>query len=74
MKEIKLQVSNISTGQWSTLLVELNNMSKTWRRFGPDIRLQDTSINQIIAAGQVKNSSRKLQATSRKRHKLAMFI
>ena len=74
MKESKLQVSNISTGQWSTLLLELNNMSKTWRRFGPDIKLQATSINKIIAACQVKNSSRKLQATSRKRHKLAMFI
>jgi len=74
MKEIKLQVSNISTGQWSTLLLELNNMSKTWRRFGPDIKLQATSINKIIAAGQVKNSSRKRQAASRKRHKLAMFI
>ena len=66
MKEIKLQVSNISTGQWSTLLLELNSMSKTWRRFGPDIKLQATSVERIIAAGQVK-------ATSRKRQALATF-
>ena len=66
MKEIKLQVSNISTGQWSTLLLELNSMSKSWRRFGPDIKLQATSIERIIAAGQVK-------ATSRKRQALATF-
>ena len=64
MKEIKLQVSNISTGQWSTLLLELNNMSKTWRRFGPDIKLQAASVERIIAAGQVKASSRKRQAAS----------
>ena len=66
MKEIKLQVSNISTGQWSTLLLELNSMSKSWRRFGPDIQLQATSVERIIAAGQVK-------ATSRKRQALATF-
>tara|TARA_R100001594_G_scaffold4805_1_gene16021 strand:- start:590 stop:793 length:204 start_codon:yes stop_codon:yes gene_type:complete len=66
MKEIKLQVSNISTGQWSTLLLELNNMSKSWRRFGPDIKLQAASIERIIAAGQIK-------ATSRKRQEKATF-
>jgi hypothetical protein len=64
MKEIKIQVSNISPGQWSTLLLELNSMSKSWRRFGPDIKLQAASITRIIAAGQVKASSRKRQAAS----------
>tara|TARA_R100000808_G_C2047177_1_gene84207 strand:- start:288 stop:494 length:207 start_codon:yes stop_codon:yes gene_type:complete len=62
MKEIKIQVTNISPGQWSTLILELNNMSKSWRRFGPDIKLQAASITRIIAAGQVKASSRKRQA------------
>ena len=66
MKEIKIQVSNISTGQWSTLLLELNSMSKSWKKFGPDIKLQAASIDRIIAAGQVK-------ATSRKRQALATF-
>ena len=69
MKEIKLQVSNISTGQWSTLLLELNSMSKSWRRFGPDIQLQATSVERIIAAGQVKATSRKRQAASYKPRK-----
>ena len=66
MKEIKLQVSNISTGQWSTLLLELNSMSKSWRRFGPDIKLQAASITRIIAAGQVKATSRKQRLTGSK--------
>ena len=66
MKEIKLHIKNISPGQWSTLILELNNMSKSWRRFGPDIQLQAASVERIIAAGQVK-------ATSRKRQALATF-
>ena len=47
MKEIKIQVSNISPGQWSTLLLELNSMSKSWRRFGPDIKLQAQKKPQL---------------------------
>ena len=69
MKEIKIQVSNISSGQWATLLLELNSMSKSWRRFGPDIKLQATSIERIIAAGQMKATSRKRQAASYKPRK-----
>ena len=69
MKEIKLQVSNISTGQWSTLILALNNMSRSWKRFGPDIKLQATSIERIIAAGQMKATSRKRQAASYKPRK-----
>ena len=69
MKEIKLQVSNISTGQWSTLILELNNMSRSWKRFGPDIKLQATSSERIIAAGQMKATSRKRQAASYKPRK-----
>ena len=69
MKEIKLQVSNISTGQWSTLILELNNMSRSWKRFGPDIKLQATSIERIIEAGQMKATSRKRQAASYKPRK-----
>jgi hypothetical protein len=66
MKEIKIQVTNISPGQWSTLLLELNSMSKSWRRFGPDIKLQAASITRIIAAGQVKATSRKQRLTGSK--------
>ena len=64
MKEIKLHIKNISPGQWSTLILELNNMSRSWRRFGPDIQLQAASVERIIAAGQVKATSRKRQASA----------
>ena len=71
MKQVTLKVSNCSVGQWSTLLLELNLMKTSWKRFGPRIELQAPSIKQVIAAG---TSNHRPQASSRKRHKLAMFI
>ena len=70
MKQVTLKVNNCSVAQWSTLLLELNIISKNWKRFGPEIELQAPSIERILKAGQ----SNKPQATGRKRHKLAMFI
>jgi hypothetical protein len=56
--------------QWSTLLLELNLVSKNWARFGPKIELQAPSIGHIIKIG----TSNKPQASSRKRHNMARFI
>ena len=70
MKQVTLKVSNCSVAQWSTLLLELNLISKTWARFGPRIELQAPSINRILSAG---TTNHKPQAPSRKRHNMAMF-
>ena len=70
MKQVTLKVSNCSVAQWSTLLLELNLVSKNWARFGPRIELQATSIKRIVAQG----TSNKPQAPSRKRHNMARFI
>jgi len=70
MKQVTLKVSNCSVAQWSTLLLELNIVSKSWARFGPRIELQAPSIKQVIAAG----TSTKRQASSAKRHNMARFI
>ena len=43
MKQVTLKVSNCSVGQWSTLLLELNLMGKSWKKFGPEIELQAPS-------------------------------
>jgi len=69
-KQVTLKVSNCSGAQWSTLLLELNIVSKNWARFGPKIELQAPSIKRILDQG----TSNKPQAPGRKRHKLAMFI
>jgi len=70
MKQVTLKVSNCSVGQWSTLLLELHSMSRSWKRFGPRIELQAPSIKQVITAG----TSTKRQASSNKRHNMARFI
>ena len=70
MKQVTLKVSNCSVAQWSTLLLELNIMAKSWERFGPRIELQAPSIKRILSQG----TSNKPQAPSRKRHNMARFI
>ena len=69
MKQVTLKVSNCSQAQWSTLLLELNIMAKSWARFGPRIELQAPSIKRILDHG----TSNKPQASSSKRHNMAMF-
>ena len=64
MKKVTLKVSNCSVGQWSTLLLELHGVSKNWKKFGPRIELQASSIKRILDHG----TSNKPQAPSRKRH------
>jgi len=64
MKKFTIEVSNCSVAQWSTLLLELNLMSKAWAKFGPEIELQAPSIKRILDHG----TSNKPQAPSRKRH------
>ena len=70
MKQVTLKVSNCSVAQWSTLLLELNLMTKSWARFGPEIQLQAPSVKRILDQG----TSNKPQAPSRKRHNIARFI
>jgi len=69
MKQVTLKVSNCSVAQWSTLLLELNLMAKSWARFGPEIELQAPSVKRILDHG----TSNKPQASSRKRHNMALF-
>jgi len=50
-KKITLTVSNISSKQWSSLVLELNLMRKAWARFGPIIKLSTFSLDKIVRAG-----------------------
>ena len=58
-KELKIKVKNISIGQWSTLLLELNLIAKSWKKFGVEMKLQAPSIERIIKIG----TSNKRQAS-----------
>jgi len=50
-KKITLTVSNISSKQWSSLVLELNLMRKAWTRFGPIIKLSTFGLDKIVRAG-----------------------
>ena len=51
MKTITLNVDGISQSQWSTFILELNLMKKTWTRYGVEVQLKAPNINKIISQG-----------------------
>ena len=55
MKEINIKVKNISQKQWSLLLVELNLVSRNWRRFGPIMDIKARNFDKIIKWGKKKH-------------------
>ena len=60
MKQVTLKINKINTGQWSTLLLELNLIAKAWKKAGINIELQAPSLKRILEAG----TSNKPQAPS----------
>ena len=55
MKEVNIKVSNISAKQWANLLLELNLVKSSWRRFGPNIRIKAKNFDKIIKWGKKVN-------------------
>ena len=55
MKEVNIKVSNISNKQWASLLLELNLVKSSWRRFGPDIEIKAKNFDKIIKWGRKKH-------------------
>jgi len=54
MKEVHIKVSNISQKQWTDLLLELNLVRSSWKRFGPDIKIKARNFDRIIKWGRIK--------------------
>jgi len=48
MKEIKIKVSNISQKQWINLVVELNLVKETWRKYGPKLDIKAKDFDRIM--------------------------
>ena len=55
MKEIKIKVKNISQRQWPLLLVELNLVANSWKRYGPIMDIKTKNFKKIIKWGQKKH-------------------
>ena len=58
MKEINIKVKNISLKQWPLLLVELNLVAKSWRRYGPIIDINAKNFDQIMRWGKKKHGEK----------------
>ena len=59
MKEINIKVKNISQKQWPLLLIELNLMAKTWKRYGPIIDIKTENFDRIIKWGKRRHDDPK---------------
>ena len=69
MKQFTIEVSHAAPGQLATIAAELKIMSNNWERFGPRIMIN----GQKLQAPSLREPRTKHQATSRKRHNIAMF-
>ena len=55
MKEINIKIKNISPRQWPLLLVELNLIAKSWKRYGPIMDIKAKNFNKIIKWGKKRH-------------------
>ena len=51
MRKITLKTKGLSTKQYSTLVLELNVMSKSWKKFGATIDIEADGAERIIKWG-----------------------
>jgi len=72
MKKFTIEVSHASPAQLSTIALDLKIMSNGWEKHGPRIMINGEQVK--APSLRIQGSSSKPQATSRKRHKLAMFL
>ena len=72
MKKFTIEVSNASPAQLATIALELKIMSNSWAKYGPRIKINGEKLQAPNL--RIPGTSHKRQATSRKRHKLAMFL
>ena len=72
MKKFTIEVSNASGPQLQTIGLELKIMSNEWTKYGPRITINGSKLQ--APSLRLQGTGAKLQATSRKRHKLAVFM
>ena len=60
-RKITLNITGESQKQYSTLVLELNSMSKAWKKFGVDITINSPSSEKIIRWGNKRYDERNIQ-------------
>jgi len=75
MKQFKIEVSHASPGQLQTIAAELKIMANSWEKFGPRIAINGQAVEPPkLRMTPTEESNKRATGTTRKRHKLAMFI
>ena len=54
MKKATVTAKGASSKQWADLMLELNLMKKSWRRYGVTLDIQSPGIKKIISWGTRK--------------------
>ena len=60
-RKITLNITGESNKQYSTLVLELNNMSKAWRKYGVIIKINSPSLEKIVRWGNRRYDERNIQ-------------
>ena len=55
MKEVHIEVSSISQKQWVNLLIELNLVKSSWRKFGPVLEIKAKNFDRIVKWGRKRH-------------------
>jgi hypothetical protein len=75
MKKFTIEVSHASAGQLQTIAAELKIMANSWEKFGPRISINGQAVQPpALRMTPTEESNKRATGTTRKRHKLAMFI
>ena len=61
-RKITLNITGESKKQYPILVLELNNISKAWKRFGVDIQINSPSSAKIIRWGNRRYDERNIQS------------
>ena len=61
-RKITLTTNDIGQRQWATLILELNNMSKIWKRYGVNIKIKAPRSENIIKWGNRNNDERDIRS------------
>ena len=57
MKKLTISSKNITTKQWSNLILELNLIKKQWHKYA-DLEIQAPGIKKILAWGTANYDSK----------------
>ena len=68
MKEkiITIKVNGAAQGQWSSLLLELNIMKKSWKSYGVDINMRASGLKNVLTYGtRINDDSKRIRRSSK---------